>query len=951
MAYKTSLFTSAFATTVALTLINGSVSAQDEPAYADVDEDAVEEIIVTGSRLRRRDFNAPSPITSMDQVQIRNTGQANLEAALNKMPQVAPSITRSTNNGSNGTADVNLRGFGSGRTLVMLNGRRIAASGIGSAVDINSLPQVLIDRVEIITGGATTVYGSDAVSGVVNFITRTDFDGFGINASAYMTERGDSNTYDINLTYGHNFSNGRGNLTLFAGYLDREELLADQRELTSVPWVDAYWEPEPGLTQGGSTRVSEGAIVFPEFDYGNGPAMTIFDPDGDPREFIDPDDRYNWAPWNYIQTPLERYSAGFFLNYELTDRTELYAEASYTHNQHRAVLAPVPAGGFFEFNTDNPLMTPATQQLFETFNPVGPNRVGASMRRRFDEFGPRIIENEKKNLRIVTGIKGEIRNDWEFDAWLSYTDSDEPETLYNDGSRSRFQQGLLVDPVTGQCFDPSNGCVPVNWFGAGNLSPEAVDFVRLPPLENRAKREQLLASAFVRGKLFDTWDGAVESAFGVEWRRDDGSFFADDYLFTNDTLGYRADASVFGTEEVVEVFGEMLVPLADTRPFADFLALELGARYSDYKNAGDSETWKAGFDWRPISSLRFRGMFQRSVRAPNLLEAFQEQGSELGTFANFPEDDPCSVESDPVGAGNVEKCIATGLPADQIGVFSASPTETTYLFGGNPALVPEEADTLTLGVVIAPEAWPNLQVAVDYFELELEGSIGDLNARSACFDSANNGNIFCDRMTRDPISYNVSEINETNINRGASRTTGFDTQVNVGFELPGALAIGDSFADLDVDVIWTHVSELSTQQTVFGSKLECAGFYGWPCWEDTSTHPKDRVTTNFSYASGDLMINLTWQWIDKVDNAAPKASGDFGFPDPELAIPYVKQKNYLDLGISYRFSDNIEAHLMVANLTDTEAPLMADQVWDQNTDTSMYDIYGRSYTLAFSLNY
>jgi outer membrane cobalamin receptor len=186
MAYKTSLFTSAFATTVALTLINGSVSAQDEPAYADVDEDAVEEIIVTGSRLRRRDFNAPSPITSMDQVQIRNTGQANLEAALNKMPQVAPSITRSTNNGSNGTADVNLRGFGSGRTLVMLNGRRIAASGIGSAVDINSLPQVLIDRVEIITGGATTVYGSDAVSGVVNFITRTDFDGFGINASAYM---------------------------------------------------------------------------------------------------------------------------------------------------------------------------------------------------------------------------------------------------------------------------------------------------------------------------------------------------------------------------------------------------------------------------------------------------------------------------------------------------------------------------------------------------------------------------------------------------------------------------------------------------------------------------------------------------------------------------------------------------------------------------------------------
>jgi len=935
-----------------LCFFSTTVFAQAEAADgADGDEEiGVEEIIVTGSRLRRRDFNAPSPIASVDQAQIANSGQPNLEAALNQLPQVAPSRNRSTNNGSNGTAEINLRGFGAGRTLVMLNGRRVAASGIGSAVDINNLPQVLIDRVEIITGGATTVYGSDAVSGVVNFVTRNDFDGFGIDASAYMTERGDSNTYDINLTYGHNFQNGRGNLTVFAAYLDREELLADQRELTSVPWMDT-WEGE--LVEGGSSRIPEGAVFFPDYDFGNGPSRVTFDPDGNAREFIDPDDRYNYAPWNYIQTPLERQTAGFFFNYDLSDRTELYMEGAYTRNRHRAVLAPTPAGGFFEFNTDSPVMTPFTQQVFSTFVPAGPNRVEAFFARRLEELGPRIIENQKDNIRIVTGLRGDAWGDWEFDAWLTYTDSDEPEILLNDGSRSRFQQGLLVDPNTGQCFDSSNGCVPLNVFGAGNLSSEAVDFIRVRPLTNQTTREQMLASAFVRGKLFDTWDGPVESAFGIEWRRDDGTYSADEQLFTGDTLAFNPDASVAGAEEVTEVYGEMLIPLADTRPFADFLALELGARLSDYKHAGTSNTWKVGIDWRLTGSVRIRSMFQRSVRAPNLLEAFQEEAADNSVFAEEPMDDPCSAVSNPAAAGNVDKCIATGLPAGQIGVFNASPIDASYVFGGNPDLAPEEADTLTIGFVIAPESLPNFQLAVDYFDLQVEGGIGDLDAVSACFDSANTGDLFCDRITRDSLSFNVSEVRETNINRGLLKTTGFDTQLNYSFELPGGLAIGDSFADLDINLIWTHVTENSGQDTQFSNSIDCVGYYGWPCGDiiNTWTIPSDRVTTNFSYASGDLIANLTWRWIDKMKNAAPFRSGDFGYPDPDLAIPSVKAKSYLDLGFTYRFSDNIEASLRIANLMDTEAPNMADSGPDQNTDMSMYDIYGRSYTLAFSLNY
>ena len=950
-------FFAGIAVAFAIMTFQGVALAQDDTAAADeaeFEEVGVEEIIVTGSRLRRRDFNAPSPITSIDSDQIRNSGQANLEAALNQMPQVTPSLTRSINNGSNGTADINLRGLGSQRTLVMLNGRRMAASGIGSAVDINNLPQVLIDRVEIITGGATTVYGSDAVSGVVNFITRRDFDGFGLDASAYMTEQGDANTYDVNLTWGHNFSSGRGNITVFGAYLDREELRSSERELTAVAWSDPWFTPSAGeLVQAGSTSVPEGLIQFPEFDYGNGPARTIFNPDGTPREFQDPEDRYNFAPDNFIQTPLERYAAGFFFNYDLTNRLEFYAEGSYMRNRHTARLAPIPAIGFFALNDDNPLMTPETQQVVAGGPQLGPNLYGALLRRRLEELGPRIIQNEKDYVRLVTGLTGNAWGDWDFDAWVTYTESDEPERLLNDASRSRFQQGLLVDPVTGQCADPSGGCVPIDWYGRGTISQAAIAYIRVPPLRNETTREQVLASAFVRGPLFDTWDGSVESAFGVEWRRDDGTFEADPQLFSFDTLAYRAQSPVAGVEEVFEVFGEMLIPLADTRPGADFLAIEIGGRYSDYKRAGDSSTWKAGIDWRPIPSLRFRGMFQRSVRAPNLFEAFQEEVVENFPFASQPGQDPCSAVSDPVVAGNVGKCIETGLPFEQIGVFNAFPQEADFVTGGNPNLVPEEAETLTLGIIIAPESWGSFQVAVDYFELELERGIGSLDAVNACFDSLNTSNLYCNRLSRDPVTFNVIEVIETNINRGTLKTTGFDTQINGGFELPGALAISDGFADLDINVVWTHVQENSSQETPFGTVTDCAGYFGWPCIDTSEgqSFPSDRITTNISYMSGNLMARLTWRWIDGMKNAAPFRSGDFGFPDPNLAVPSVGSKDYFDLGVSYRFSDNVEARLTIANLTDTEAPNMADTLNDQNTDTGLYDIYGRAYTLTLSLNY
>jgi len=934
-------------------------SAATDAAEPLADEDSarqtIEEIVVIGSRLRRRDFSSPSPIATIDRDALYASGQGTLEASLSQMPQFTPSFDRTANNPGNGRAYVDLRGVGPSRTLVMLNGRRLAPSGIGTAVDLNNLPQALIESVEIVTGGASAVYGSDAVAGVVNFTLRDHFEGFGLDTSAYATEKGDSRIYDLNLAWGRNFAGG-GNITLYAGYYDRAATYAGARAFTAIPWTDTGETGE--LEQGGSPRVPAGLLVDPEVDFGSGPTWTIFDPDGNPREFIFPDDRYNYAPANFLQIPLTRYNAGVFFHNDLTPRTEIYVEASYSHSDVDRILAPVPAANYLEINYDNPVLTPATRQLFaDNLYPIDADTGLGLFLKRFEEFGPRIFENTSEYLRLLTGLRGNFGRDWYFDAWVTYTENNEDDRLRNDGSNFRWQQGLLVDPASGACFDPSAGCVPIDMFGTGRLSPEAIAFLRLPPLLNQTSRRQLLASAFLRGPVFETWAGPVEAAVGAEWRSDDGNFAADPYSFSGDsmTIGDDPDSPVDGKEQVYEMYGELLVPLAADAAFADYLALELGGRVSEYKNAGRTTSYKGGIEWGPVPGLRFRGMFQRSMRAPNLLEAFAEQTVVDDFFVNDPRDDPCSASSDPVANGNVEKCIATGLPADQVGVFEASQFPTRFISGGNPDLSPEEADTITLGIVVVPEAIPGLQLSVDYFDIDIAGQIGPLAAVEVCFDTANTENLFCDQIRRDSRNYNVNEIRELNINRGTYRTAGFDTQLSYALDLPDRLAIGDSGALFSANLVWTHLRRLSNQLTPFGSSFECAGTFGWPCTEqsDGMTWPTDRVTTRLRYDAGNLSAFVNWRWIGATDNSFYMNGPLFGYDVSEfnLAVPDVKTKNYVDLSVAYRFGEHVTAGLTVANLSDTDPPMMADWVWDKNTDTRMYDIFGRSYTLSLSLVY
>ena len=431
--------------------------AQENP---DVDDsDVIEEIVVTGSRIKRRDFHSPSPISTISRDEILFSGQGTLEELLNQMPQVMPDVGRTSNNPGDGTAGLNLRGLGAGRTLVLLNGRRVAPSGIGSAIDVNNLPQALMERVEVITGGAATVYGSDALAGVINFITRQDYEGFNIDAGIYGTEQGDAETYDLNVAYGHNLAGDRGNITIFAGFYERKASFARDRKISEVSYTDDW---DTGMIEvSGSSRTPATHVLFPTADLGNGPVSLTFDPDGTPREFLRPNDLFNFQDWTYLQLPLTRYSVGVMANMTITDGLEAYVEAAFTRNEVVQNLAPVPAVTFAVINTDNPLLAPETQQVFNDNFLVAPGFAGFFVGRRLVELDARRIEHNRDYGRIVAGLRGSLFGQWEFDAWVTYTKAKEEEELFNDASESRFLQGLLVDPATSQCFDPSGGCVPL----------------------------------------------------------------------------------------------------------------------------------------------------------------------------------------------------------------------------------------------------------------------------------------------------------------------------------------------------------------------------------------------------------------------------------------------------------------------------------------------------------
>lgn len=940
-AHATILFLSALYACVAAAQV-GSESVADGSQL-------IEEIIVTGSRIARRDFFSVSPIVTVDRTEISLTGATEVKSLLNALPQVDPGVGSGTSNDFQGSARVNLRSLGDGRTLVLLNGRRYAANGIFGTVDLNALPPVILDRVEIVTGGASAVYGSDAIAGAVNFILRNDFDGFESSLQYDVTERGDGDTYNFDIAYGTPFGDGRGNLALFGNYYKRSSIFQDERSFSRTPLTS---DDDTGEIISDASFISASGAIDGELDVD----FYTFDADGAPRLFVDPDDRFNWASTNALLAPMERYSANAFGHYDLGDGIRTYFEANFAHSIPEQRRSDVFAD-FVDVNVDRPDITPALRNLLASeYDPDGDGIASIFLLRRFTaERGDAIRINERDSYRAMVGIEGDFGAGWQWSSDYSYTTTDLDMRVINDSSVSRIRQGLLVDPATGACFDPSGGCVPVNPFGAGNLSEAAADFIALTGTSADEKLTEQIVNASLRGSLVEIWAGELDVALGVEFRRDKISFTPSDSILSGDSLFNGSDVASSGVISVKEAFAEARIPLLTDAKWAPYIGLEAGVRVSDY-NINDSNlwTWKLGAEWQVTGGLRLRTMLQRAIRVPSAAELFQESTLVGSFFFIGPFFDQCSASRDPVGNGLAELCIAQGIPANQIGVFEADFFPTAVSFSSNPELEAEEADTLTAGVVWQPEAARGLSLSIDYFKIEIDNAttlIDPTDATTLCFITRDINDQFCRTFSRGP-SGDIATSLITFVNAAEARTEGIDFAFEYNWQAD-ALALFDDSASFGLSFIATYYLEAGVQSSPLAPFLDCAGKFGALCDDFVflGALPDLRTNARLTYQSGPFAASLRWLRIDGMDNSEDEIRRITNRPPPVLAVPQVSAMNYFDLTLQQDVGERFDLSLGISNLFDEDPPFLGSANRDANTDPRTYDTLGRRYFLRITARY
>lgn len=908
---------------------------------------AVGDVVVTGSRVVRQDYVANSPISTVSAEQIQARGDVNVEQILNQLPQVVPGLSANSNNPANGAATVDLRGIGPSRTLVLVNGRRFVPYDKSNAVDLNSIPASLIERVEVMTGGASATYGSDALAGVVNFIFKKNFEGLAFNTQYGISGHGDGEQFNASLTFGANTGDDRGNVTGFVGYADRDGFL---------PNDDRAWALSSNAG-GSGTGIYGGLnnIVTNPYTAAGCPTANAcrrsFRTPGVPGPFVNDfslaptSDRYDFAPVNLLQSPSERINTALMGHYDITDRLTAFAEAFYTNTRNNIQLAPtpatgiaIPAGNYFVQNSPALLAYVNSRP-----NPNAP----LNFDRRMSEVGARIENHDTNVTQINTGLTYDLGGDWKVEGVYAYGRTELRTSIKNDVSRSRMAAALAAGGTATTCAPSSllifSNCVPINLFGAGTITPEAAAFVRLD-FSDLSVFERQNVTLNVTGTAMELPAGPLGVAFGAEYREDSLSFTPDAAKRTGDIFGFNAERPVAGSSTSKELYAEAVVPLLKDMAFAKSLELELGVRMSDYDTVGKVWTYKAGGSWEPISDLRLRGLYQRAVRAPNVFELFQanDQG--------FPAVlDPCSTLNPGTGAlrnltASVRAFCTLQLGADPVATgFVALNSQTESFFFGNPNLSEEESDTITLGAVWQPSFVPGLSLSLDYYDISIDGYIGtieggvsgivancfasaDLNS-AACKDPNVGALIFRDAAgnlkARAPLG-NVSEL----------KTSGIDFSTRYGWNVPWS---SDFFGDkLDVAFNLTYLDKYELDG------IDYAGTAG--AYNISASLPEFKANLNLGYDLGPVRLNYSGTFIDAMDNQGNiPAFEDGGYNT-------VPSYWYHDVSATYQMTESVQFFGGIRNLTDEDPPVF-DNANDGNTDPNAYDVVGRYFFVGARLKY
>ena len=618
------------ATTFSAASLGATVAQAQQTAAAAVEESS---IVVTGSRISRSPLEGTSAVVSVPLEVLTAQGAPTLEQALNQLPQLQPNTTSSSNqSGGSGVLSADLRGLGPERTLVLVDGRRYTPANFSGLSDLATIPDMMLDRVEIITGGASAVYGSDAIAGAVNFVLRRDFEGLQGQYTFGETDRGDGRNHKIDVMMGVNSADGRGNVTGYFSYTKRDEVLMGDREFSANPLLaDSTGKFQPF----GSGNIPGGAIALnaqqlaqirgvPDLTNASNACNTanagvrFTAPGGRPEAFCRLRDQFNYAAPNFLLRPLERYQAAVTGNYELTDGIEAYGQFFYTRRENsfqQAAEAVNPsssgqaAGTVLIPNANvNPLFSQAQRDFFSAntafFDPDGDGIYTVrGFGRRFEEFGPRTVSFVTDSFNVTGGLRGDFAlgsNNWKWDAFYQYQQAGETSSRQNLLSRSRTTAGLDVALVNGvpQCRNREiPGCVPVNIFGTDTLTPAMANFLSVnTTTESRFRRT--VAGGSLSGDMFELPAGKVATAFGVEYRRDSFNINPDEVALSNDLAAVNVPPIVnAGSYNLFEVFGEVRVPILADMPFAKSLAVEGAVRYADYSTVGGVVTWKGAVDW------------------------------------------------------------------------------------------------------------------------------------------------------------------------------------------------------------------------------------------------------------------------------------------------------------------------------------------------------------------
>ncbi len=947
----------------ALVLGIASTAAIGAPTFAQTapageEAQTLDAVVVTGSRIRRVDAETATPVFTIDAAAIDRTGAATIGDFLQDIPAISGAATNPSvnNGGGTGAATVSLRGIGDERTLTLLNGRRMVYN------DINSIPMAAIARVEVLKGGASAIYGTDAIGGVVNFILKRDFDGGELSVGYGQSSEGDAERTTGNVTYG--WSGERGNVLLNLNYNDQREVLAADREYSR----NALTLYSGTVTVGGSSRTTTGRYSVPRTNAaangincaGTGATVALTRIAGRPgtqwsdfRCFNNATDLFNYQAVGNLQlTPQERAGAFFSGRFNINDNVTAYAELYNQSTRAYGQIAPLP----FDARPGQDEVTISPNSVFWPFAGLTGGLVGNDLRLRLSAIGNRRFSFNTDVTQISTGFEGAIGDSsWSYDVGMTYGKLEQ----------SGLSTGYLFTPALASALGPSfrdstgalrcgtpaapiANCTPVNFFGDLSSPADQAALARISsPSINTTDATLKNFYANTSGDLFELPAGMVGGAFGVEYR-EESSAFEPSFLAVVDPTNYTCLISseacttrAVGEFDVTEVYGEVLFPLLADAPLAQSLNAIAGARWSDYSTFGSTTNWKVGLEWRPIDGLLVRGTVDKVFRAPTINDLFQGDSASSDSFS-----DPCNRwRGAPVGSP--QRLACANVPTD--GTFNQTDTQLSAIKGGNSTLQPEEGKVFTYGVIYDPSWLEGASVSVDLWRIYLNDTIGTVGTQTILNNCFNNGQ-FCNLFSRN-ASGEILRLFDRNANVGRTDTKGVDFGLKYRLE-------DTAFGSFQFSLDTTYTAQFDVKTIVLGQVVAqqyLAGTFLSSANGGLGNYSRVRSLGSLGWSMGDWDAQWTSRYVSGFSvgaifpNTRTNVCADLGLAIVAGGTPGCQfdrgSQTYHNLQVGYNLESwKTKFQIGVDNVFDKQPPIIyQNNSLNGNTDERTFDTVGRYY--------